>query len=175
MLFWVPHSQILNAHSASVFWCTFESTWELNMPQTEIVIRLGPEEENQPSQTWSHPLLPCLRKGHPDRKARELGVHPDAPFLPSCIQSFICCCCCCLVTKSCLTLATPWTLLDRILWPWGFPGKNTGVGDAISSSRGFSWPRDWTQVYCLGRWVLYHWATRETNSFIEPCHFLPPR
>ena len=29
----------------------------------------------------------------------------------------------------------------------------------ISSSRGSSWPRDWTQVFyvsCIGRWVLYH-------------------
>ena len=98
------------------------------MPQTEIVIRLGPEEENRPSQTWSHPSLPCLRKGHPDRKARELGVHPDAPFLPSCIQSFICCCCCCLVTKSCLTL----TRLHELSW--------TGSsGHGVSQARILEW------------------------------------
>ena len=35
--------------------------------------------------------------------------------------------CCCLVTKSCLTLATTWTSA-RLLCPWDFPGKNTGVG-----------------------------------------------
>ena len=30
---------------------------------------------------------------------------------------------------------------------------------AISSSRGSSWPRDWTCiscVFCIGRWVIYH-------------------
>ena len=27
----------------------------------------------------------------------------------------------------------------------------------ISSSRGSSWPRDWTQVSCIGRWIL--WTT----------------
>ena len=32
---------------------------------------------------------------------------------------------------------------------------------AISFSRGSSWPRNWTQVSCIGRWILYHWATRE--------------
>ena len=32
---------------------------------------------------------------------------------------------------------------------------------AISSSRGSSWPRDWTCISCIGRRVLYHWATRE--------------
>ena len=32
---------------------------------------------------------------------------------------------------------------------------------AISSSRGSSWPRDWTWVSCIDRQILYHWATRE--------------
>ena len=30
---------------------------------------------------------------------------------------------------------------------------------AISFSRGSFWPRDRTPVSCIGRWVLYHWAT----------------
>ena len=32
---------------------------------------------------------------------------------------------------------------------------------AFSFSRGSSLPRDWTPVSCIGRWILYHWATRE--------------
>ena len=35
---------------------------------------------------------------------------------------------------------------------------------AISYSRGSSWPRDWTwvsSVSCIGRWILYDWATWE--------------
>ena len=35
---------------------------------------------------------------------------------------------------------------------------------AISFSRGSSWPRDWTLVSCNGRWILYHWATREAHA-----------
>ena len=35
---------------------------------------------------------------------------------------------CCLIAKSCLTLATPWTVAARLLCPWDFPGKDTGVG-----------------------------------------------
>ena len=34
---------------------------------------------------------------------------------------------------------------------------------AISHSRGSSWPRDWTHVSYIGRWILYHWATREAH------------
>ena len=30
---------------------------------------------------------------------------------------------------------------------------------AISFSRGSSWPRDWTHISCIGRQILYHWAT----------------
>ena len=36
---------------------------------------------------------------------------------------------------------------------------------AISHSRGSSWPRDWIRiscVSCIGKWILYHWATWET-------------
>ena len=34
-----------------------------------------------------------------------------------------------LVAKLCPTLATPWTRVSAWLFcPWGFPGKNTGVG-----------------------------------------------
>ena len=32
---------------------------------------------------------------------------------------------------------------------------------AISLSRRSSWPRDWTHVSCISRWLLYHWATKE--------------
>ena len=34
---------------------------------------------------------------------------------------------------------------------------------AISFSRGSSRPRNWTQVSCTGKWILYHWATREVH------------
>ena len=34
---------------------------------------------------------------------------------------------------------------------------------AISFSRGFSQPGDQTHVSCTGRWILYHWATREAH------------
>ena len=35
---------------------------------------------------------------------------------------------------------------------------------AISSSTGFSWPRDQTCISCTGRWILHHRATREAQS-----------
>ena len=41
---------------------------------------------------------------------------------------------------------------------------------AMSSSRGSSWPTDWTPisyVSCIGRWVLYHWRHLWRNPRIN--------
>ena len=35
---------------------------------------------------------------------------------------------------------------------------------ATSFSRGSSWPRDWTHISCIGRRILYHWATRKASG-----------
>ena len=32
---------------------------------------------------------------------------------------------------------------------------------ALSYSRRSSWPRDWNHITCIGRWILYYWATWE--------------
>ena len=37
----------------------------------------------------------------------------------------------------------------------------------ISFSRGSVWPRDWTQVSCIGRQILYHWATWEIQLVMQ--------
>ena len=49
-----------------------------------------------------------------------------------------------------------------LLCPWDFPGDNTGVGCHFLL-QGSSWPRDQTQVSCVGRWILYHWGTWESH------------
>ena len=38
---------------------------------------------------------------------------------------------------------------------------------AISFSRGSSQPGNRTQVACIGRWILYHWATWETRHSLS--------
>ena len=63
------------------------------------------------------------------------------------------------------SFAIPQTVPCRPLCLWDFPGRNTGVG-CISFSRGSSWPRDQTHVSCIGRQILYHWATREAQPVL---------
>ena len=72
--------------------------------------------------------------------------------------------CCCLVAKSCTTL---WAPMDC-----NRPGSSVhGISQArimeyiaISFSRESSQPRDGTCVSCICRWILYHWATWESQD-----------
>ena len=72
-------------------------------------------------------------------------------------------CCCCSVSRLCPTVwdptdcSPPGSSVHRILQP------RTLEWVAIPFSRGSSQLRDWTHVFCIGRRVLYHWATREAH------------
>ena len=55
--------------------------------------------------------------------------------------------------------------LTRLLCPWDFPGKNTGVGCHFLPHGIF--PNEGSNPYLLGflhcSWILYSWATREAH------------
>ena len=51
----------------------------------------------------------------------------------------------------------------RLLCPWDFPGKNTGVGCHFFL-QGSSQPRDWTCISCVCRRILHHYATWDINQ-----------
>ena len=53
----------------------------------------------------------------------------------------------------------------RLLFPWDFPGKNTGVV-AISFSKGSSWPSDQTHVSCISC-IAGRWYTAEPPGLIK--------
>ena len=64
------------------------------------------------------------------------------------------CSSCYLVTKSCQLFAIPWTVATRLLCPWNFPDKNTGLGCHFFT-RGSSQPKDQIKVSCLaGRFFI---------------------
>ena len=69
----------------------------------------------------------------------------------------------CSVVHSCPTL---WDPMDCSLLGSSVHGVfQARILDwvAISFSRGYSWFRDWTRDSCIGRWLLYHWATWEAH------------
>ena len=88
--------------------------------------------------------------------------------------SFLCCSCCSLVTKSCLTLLLPRGLQPtRLLCSWDFPGRNTGMGCHFLL-QGIFQIQGSNLHLLLGRWILYHGATREALHRISPfsCYML---
>ena len=60
------------------------------------------------------------------------------------------------------SFATPWTIACEAPLFMGLPRQAYWV--SVSFSRGSSWTRDSTCVSCIGRQILYCWATREDNS-----------
>ena len=60
---------------------------------------------------------------------------------------------CYSVAKSCLIFCDP---MDCSPTASSVPGVFPLEWVAISSSRGSSWARDQTCIFCTGRWILYH-------------------
>ena len=68
------------------------------------------------------------------------------------------------------------------LWPHSLPGFSVhGICQtrilewvALPSVRGSSWPRDRIHIFCVGRQILYHWATREAWSGITSLIYTLP-
>ena len=61
---------------------------------------------------------------------------------------------------------TPWTVVWQAPLSIGILQARILEWVAISFSRGSSWPRDWTcspGTSCIGRWILYYWATWEVT------------
>ena len=58
--------------------------------------------------------------------------------------------------------AIPWT--HQAPLSWGFPGKNTGLSCHFLL-QGIFWTQGSNHVSFIGRWVLYHWITREALLF----------
>ena len=59
-----------------------------------------------------------------------------------------------LVAKSCPKLTTLWTVAHQAPLSLGFP-RQEYWSVAIFFSRGSSQPKGWTQVFCIGRQILY--------------------
>ena len=63
--------------------------------------------------------------------------------------------------QSCLILCNPMDCSPPGSSVHGISQARILVWVAISFSRGSSWPRDRTCISCIGRWILYHGATKE--------------
>ena len=124
----------------------------------------------------------CVING--PRSSLKAGYHsPPGELTSKCLENIsnspaTCvhvCACLCVPTQLCPTL---WDAMD-----WSQPGSSVhGVSQerilewvAISYSREYSLSRDWTHdssISCIGRQILYHWATWEVQPVCisRKCH-----
>ena len=62
------------------------------------------------------------------------------------------------------SFVTPWTAVHQAPLSMRFPRQEYWSAFAISFSRGSSQPRDRTHISCIGRQILYPWATWEAPA-----------
>ena len=102
-------------------------------------------------RTWPPPCLPLWVPVGWDCS------HPAPHVLsPLCVHT--------LVTQPCLILCDPVNYSPPVSSVHGISQARILQWVAMPSSRGSSWPRDWTcvsSVSCTGRWILYQHATWE--------------
>ena len=89
-------------------------------------------------------------------KAREFQKNISFCFI-DCAKAFDCVVVGGLVTKSCLTLVTPWAIVyqARLSLAWGFSGKNTRVGSHFLL-QGIFLTQEWNLDLLHCRQILYH-------------------
>ena len=69
-----------------------------------------------------------------------------------------------LITQSCPTLLTPWTVVHQLLCLWTSPGKNTGVGcHALLQGTFLTQALNSGLPHC--RQVLYHLSHQGSSNF----------
>ena len=82
-------------------------------------------------------------------------------------------CACSVASVVSNSFATPWTVAHQApLSVWILQARIL-ERVAISFSRESSRPRDGTRVSCIGRQILYHWATSEVHIYVHICQCFP--
>ena len=79
------------------------------------------------------------------------------------------CVCVCVCAQLCLTYCDPRDYSPPGSAVHGISQARLLEWAAISSSRGSSWPRDWTclsYICCIGRQILYCWVIWEAHLYI---------
>ena len=134
-------------------WKVPESFWagiwqgRSDLPEKGFVIcaELGNPYESLSTNWWETKIMAAGVDTIPI-----LGVHAQ---LLSCVQLFV----------------TPWTVARQAPLSTRILQARILEWVAISFSRASSQPRDRSQVFCIGRKILYHWATWEACCFKKVC------
>ena len=108
-----------------------------------------------PKSDWLYSLQPKMEKLYTVSKKRPgADCGSDHELLIATV----------LVTQSCPTLQPHGLQPTRLLCPWDFPGKDTGMGCHFLL-QGIFWTRNQTWVSCTVGSFCTNWATRESQIY----------
>ena len=110
------------------------------------------DSESPPENLFKGSILDSITDTMPNWKSTFLRLKQR--FLR---YRFVCVCVC--VCVSVRLFVTPWTVASPGSSVYGISQARKLEWVAIFFSRGSYQPRDWTGISCIGRWILYHWAT----------------
>ena len=99
-----------------------------------------------------------LKKISISQVTREMQIKTKVRYY---YKSIVCC------AQSCPTLWDPVDCSPPSSFDHGIFQASMLEWVAISSSRESSWPRDWTQVSCIGGWILYQWAAWKPTHLLQ--------
>ena len=126
----------------------------------------SPTDQGRPFD--SEQLVRCRSTWSRGERPWETGImlRLKVDILQSIYEMYFCPCCrsvaeSCPVLCNCMDCSPPGTSIHGIF--------QTRILEwvAISYSRRSSWSRDQTHVSCIGRWILYYWATREASATVN--------
>ena len=148
---WFLLEHLLLLSCCSFSWSDYRNWWAKGSLSSQIKSCLDedlvPDLLTQPSAHWTSSVQRPIW-------CKETSVG----YMISCC--FYCACVCSVVSDSLQPpeLQPPGSSVHEISW------ARILERVAISFSRGSSRPRDRTCVSCIGRWVLYCWASREAHT-----------
>ena len=121
------------------------------------------------------PQTPLLAWFPPLRKLRYYTYCSQNEWTPTTLTFWASCLHACSVTKPCLTPCDPMDCNPLGSSVHGISQSRILEWIAISSSRGSSWPRNWTHISCItciGKQILYHCVTWESHPPPTAPHLL---
>ena len=110
-------------------------------------------------------LTPCLQASDHTLSSLKQSPTPPSMWLNHCLMHLIV-----VAVVQSLSHVTPWAVAHQALLSMGFPRQELEWA-TISFTRGSSRPKNRTCISCIGRQILYHWATWEASyASYTPSH-----
>ena len=107
--------------------------------------------------------LSQFSKCQKSRREKKIKINPFLCGFISQSHLILCVCVCMCALSHVWLYAIPWTVACQASLSMKFSRQEYWRGLPFPSPGNLPWLWDWTCISCIGRWILYCWATREAD------------